>query len=123
MTGQPREIIIDINASGYATLVEGFANIYSQGPCGVTLTYEPPVANDNCDFTFANTAGLGAIDNFTVQGFGSYFSVENWDISADGDGFVYTGAAPLSVLLQGANDGTNNAQTQMCITIPADATM
>jgi hypothetical protein len=119
----PRDIVIDINASGYATVTEGSANIYSQGPCGVTLTYEPPVADDNCDWIMTNYAGLGAIDNFTVQGFGSYFSAENWDISADGDGFVYTGAAPLSVLLQGANDGTNDAQTRMCITMPVDGTM
>ncbi|MFZ2898331.1 MAG: HYR domain-containing protein, partial [Saprospiraceae bacterium] len=78
----PRDIVIDINASGYATVTEGFANIYSQGPCGVTLTYEPPVADDNCDWIMTNYAGLGAIDNYTVQGFGSYFSAENWDISA-----------------------------------------
>jgi uncharacterized repeat protein (TIGR01451 family) len=119
----PRDIVINMNASGYATVVEGFANIYYQGPCGVTLTYEPPVASDNCGWTMLNTAGLGAMDNYTVQGFGSYFSVDNWDISADGDGFVYTGVAPLSVLLQGANDGTNNAETRMCITVPIDGVM
>ncbi|MBK6901820.1 MAG: HYR domain-containing protein [Saprospirales bacterium] len=119
----PDDIVVEL-PSGDAVVVAGEATIFSQGPCGVTLTYPPPFGDDNCsDFLITNTSGLGATDNCTGADFEGCFAIGNWDISADGDGSVDTGNAPDDVTLNSADDGTNNAETRMCITIPSDGVL
>ncbi|MBK7336408.1 MAG: HYR domain-containing protein [Saprospirales bacterium] len=119
----PDDIVVNL-PSGDAVVVAGEATIFSQGPCGVTLTYPPPFGDDNCgDFLITNTSGLGATDNCTGADFEGCFAIGNWDISADGDGSVDTGNAPDDVTLNSADDGTNNPETRMCITIPSDGVL
>ncbi|MDV7390119.1 hypothetical protein RZS08_02145, partial [Arthrospira platensis SPKY1] len=85
----PADIVVAINPDGVATVESGVANIVSQGPCGVTLTYEQPFGTDNCpNYLITNEAGLGATDNCTTQGFGACFFYGFWSISVDGDGSV-----------------------------------
>ncbi|MGA1582848.1 MAG: HYR domain-containing protein [Saprospiraceae bacterium] len=87
-------------------------NIYvnlSPGECEAAVNWTIEVS-DNCQLV-----GTGQIIGFLDE-----YDPLNWTISADGDGVVNSGNAPTSVTLVGANDGTFGAETNICITIPAD---
>ncbi|MBK7337305.1 MAG: HYR domain-containing protein [Saprospirales bacterium] len=65
----PENIVVVINVDGVAVVEEGLAEIFSQGPCGVTLSYTPPVGEDNCPNSLTiNTSGLGAGPNYYEYG-------------------------------------------------------
>ncbi|MCB0612826.1 MAG: HYR domain-containing protein, partial [Phaeodactylibacter sp.] len=46
-TNCPLDIVVEVQ-NGAATVVSGAANVIGLGPCGVTMSYDPLTATDNC---------------------------------------------------------------------------
>jgi hypothetical protein len=60
----PENIVVAITVDGYGEVVSGEAEIISQGPCGITLSYEAPEGTDNCPWVITTLqSGLGAGPN------------------------------------------------------------
>ncbi|MBK8492610.1 MAG: HYR domain-containing protein [Saprospirales bacterium] len=68
----PENIVVEmlVGPNGeYASVEEGIAEIVSQGPCGVTLSYTAPQGTDNCDWVLTTLqSGLGAGPNYFQYG-------------------------------------------------------
>ncbi|MCB9284988.1 MAG: HYR domain-containing protein, partial [Lewinellaceae bacterium] len=96
------EIVMTVTPNGEVAFIEeGNATIESQGPCGVTLSYEAPEGTDNCDWVLTTLqSGLGAGPNYFQYG-GTY--TESYLVT---DGAGNQAACAFTITIEDAQNPT-----------------
>jgi hypothetical protein len=80
----PENIVVAITVDGLGELISGEAEIISQGPCGITLSYVPPVGTDNCPNPLTLlTSGLGSGPN--AYQYGGFYTESYQVVDASGN--------------------------------------
>ena len=69
------------------------------------------------------TLGLGANPAQALTQFAGDYAPANWDQRIQGDGSIYTGGAPDSISLSGADDGGGNQNTDFRFIAPSAGTV
>ncbi len=92
-------------------------------PNDIVVSLDPGACDAIVNWTVTATDNCPLVGTFFSSGFEGAYDPSNWFTSVDGDGSIDVAGAPGSVTLVGANDGTANAETNLCINVAATGTL